>query len=94
MPKVRITKVPPGFANEKIRAQWVGVEIPLVDGEEAAEAEARMDRTSASAGGYIVRGSDAVQALMDAGRHEAASFWGRPVPAPHLRFARDCCEVI
>jgi len=94
MRKIRITKTPPGFADPKIRAQWVGVEIPLIEGTEAAEAESAMPRSSLSAGGYIVRGEDAVLALADAGKREAAAFWSNPVPAAHLRFARDCCKLI
>jgi len=94
MRKIRIIKTPVGFADETVRAQWVGVEIPLVSDKEAAATEAQMDPKSPSAGGYIVRGEDAVQALIDAGKQEAASFWARPVPPPHLRFGRECCEVV
>ena len=94
MRKIRIITTPPGFADPKIREQWVGIEIPLIEGKEAAEAESAMPRSSLSASGYIVRGEDAVLALVDVGKHEAAAFWSNPVPSPHLRFARDCCELI
>jgi hypothetical protein len=29
MKKIRIIAAPPGFAPEKIRQSWIGVEIPL-----------------------------------------------------------------
>ena len=94
MLKIRITKTPPGFADEAIRAQWVGVEIPLVSEDEAAKVESEMNPKSPSAGGYIVRGVDAIQSLKDAGKEKAAAFWANPTPPFHLRFAKDYCEVI
>lgn len=91
--KIRIIKIPAGFAPEKIRAEWVGVEIPLVPDREASIVEAQMNVKSVSVDGYIVRGEDAVQVLIGAGKKEAAAFWSRPFPPPYLRFARECCEA-
>jgi len=47
-----------------------------------------------NAGGYNVSGVDAVEALLDAGKTEAAQFWSSPVPPPSLRFGTDYCEVV
>ena len=93
MGSIRIIKTPSGFADEHIRAMWVGIVIPLVPEEEAVEAEKDF-RPSESSGGFIVSGEQAVGCLMAAELHEAVSFWSRPVPPTYLRFARDCCELI
>jgi len=37
MSSVRITQIPPGFAPEEIRKQWVGVELSLATEEEIAQ---------------------------------------------------------
>lgn len=47
-----------------------------------------------NAGGYIVTGTDAVKALLDADKTEAALYWGSPVPPKILRFGADYCEVV
>lgn len=94
MSRIRIVTTPPGFAKEAIRQLWVGAEIPIVSGDEALVAEKTFDSSGANAGGFIVRGPEAVQALLDLGRSEAAAHWSSPVPPRYLRFAKECCEEI
>lgn len=94
MPKIRVITTPPGFARKAIREAWVGTEIPIVSGEEAAVAERTFDSSGANVGGYIVRGIDAVQALLDLNLQEAATHWSSPQPPRYLRFAKECCEEI
>ena len=65
----------------------------------SATAETPFDRdedwdSDVHKGGYLVSGSDAVAALLEAGRIEAATFWGKPVPPTLLRFDVACCEVL
>lgn len=90
---IRIVGIPPGFADEAIRKQWIGIVIPLAPDDEAFKAE-QLFKPSESSGGYIVRGAEAVEALEEAGREEAASFWSRPSYPAYLRFARDQCELV
>jgi hypothetical protein len=62
MGTIRIIKTPGGAASEHIKVQWVGVEMPFVSADEAAAVETSTNPKSPAAGGYIVRGEDAVQA--------------------------------
>jgi hypothetical protein len=94
MNKIRIISTPPGFPEERIRKAWIGIEIPIApESEVVAEAE-RTGRSRASVIGYVVRGEDAVNALLLAGRDEEARFWMSPMPPNYLAFSKDCCEVI
>ncbi|MCB9816434.1 hypothetical protein H6786_03490 [Candidatus Nomurabacteria bacterium] len=93
--KIRITKVPPGFAPESIREQWVGIEIPTISDEEATAHQDDEEWTSQDHNGaHLVTGHDACQALLEAGKLEAASFWRNPWPPQYLRFDQSCYEVI
>lgn len=88
--RIRINKTPLGFVDESLREKWVGVEM-------TAEPDSGEDggwSSDENAGGYVVRGVDAVEALRDAGEEGAAMFWGSPVPPLKFRFSADCCEVI
>jgi hypothetical protein len=88
--RIRITKTPPGFADEHIRDAWVGVEMPA----EPDKGDLQGWSGNENVGGYNVSGVDAVEALLDAGKTEAAQFWSNPVPPPSLRFGTDYCEVV
>jgi len=70
---IRITTTPSGFAPENTRNAWVGVEMPAVT-EDSADANKDLD-SDTNKGGFLFYGSDAVAALLDAGRIEAAAFW-------------------
>ncbi|MDR3548524.1 MAG: hypothetical protein P4M11_09720 [Candidatus Pacebacteria bacterium] len=94
MNAIRIISVPPGFASERIRREWVGITIRQPSKEEQEGVGRTIRPDSSSRGGYVVRGYDAVQALRDAGKDEAADFWSAPINPPHLVFARECCELI
>jgi len=95
--KVRIVLMPPGFAPEEIRQQWVGVEIPLIDQDEA---DALQDNPNWDAseqyGGSIVSTSDAIAALREAGREEAAQYWEEVQKniGIKLRFGAEYCEIL
>ncbi|MEO6536775.1 MAG: hypothetical protein ABIT47_03695 [Candidatus Paceibacterota bacterium] len=89
---VRIIDIPPGCATEDMRRAWVGLTLKLATDEEVAE-QARLRRTDIPED-YVVRGRDAVDALFDAGKLEAAAYWCRPVCPSYLEFAREVCEEI
>lgn len=88
--RIRIIKTPPGFASERIRNAWVGLEMPA----EPDKGELKGWSGNENAGGYVVSGVDAVNALLAANKTEAARFWSSPVPSNGLRFGADYCEVI
>ncbi len=92
MAKIKITHVPPGFAPEKIRKQWLNIEIPLAenpipDGKEVVRIG------NDNVGGYQVKGVDAVKALKEAGKDEAANFW-KDFSSGNFTFKKDVCELI
>lgn len=95
MKKIRIIKTPPGFAPLEIRAQWVGVEIPL-----ATEEDIKQDSPSgarigtANLDGYRVLRDKAITALHEAGRHEAVYFWDAFPLGRYLVFKKEVCEVV
>ncbi len=95
--KVRIIATPAGFAPQHIREQWVGVEIPLIDQEEADVLHDSLNWNSDEQyGGPIVRTSDAITALRDAGKEEAAQFWEmvQSQLGTELRFGTEYCELV
>ncbi len=94
--KIRITGTPPGFAPEEIRAQWVGVEIPI-DGAAVNESLSMPGKWSGSenSDGYTVATEDAIAALKQAGKDEAAAFWQEVRNLGSvLRFKKDVCELL
>ncbi len=94
MNAIRIISIPPGFASERVRQEWVGITIRQPSKEEQEAVSRTIGPDSPSHGGYVVRGCDAVQALRDADKDEVADYWSAPIIPPHLVFARECCELI
>ena len=95
MKRIRITSIPPGFAPESIRVQWVGVTIPLVTEEEKAQdPPSGISIGAANRGGYMVLTSKAVEALEAADKTEAKEYWGGLVLGSYLVFKKECCEVV
>lgn len=92
MTKIKIIEVPPGFAPEEIRKQWVGVEIPLAENP-IPEGRESFQIGNQNQGGYQVRGVDAVKALLDSEKKEAANFW-RPYSIGNFKFKKEVCELI
>ncbi len=92
MKKIKIIAVPPGFAPEGIRGQWLDIEIPLAENPIPKERVA-MKIGDGNEGGYQVKGKDAVQALIDAKRTEAAEFW-KPYSSGNFTFKKEVCELI
>jgi hypothetical protein len=86
--------MPPGvIAPEKIRKQWVGVELPVVEAGEEADS-GWVD--NGNEGGYVVNTTDAIKALRKAGKNEAADFWQeiKDMTGHQLRFSAQFCAVI
>ena len=91
---IRIVKMPPGFAPEEIRAQWVGVEIPYIPGEcDSLKGGAWTGEENGN--GYIVTTDDAIKSLVDSGKVEAAEYWNEILSfgGGVLRFGKEYCEV-
>lgn len=92
--KIRIIQTPPGaIAPEKIRKQWVGVVLPVAQGGE--HSDPHWVGTD-NADGYIVNTTDAIEALRQAGKTEAADFWEEIAhqTGEQLRFGSAFCAVI
>jgi len=94
MAKIRISKIPPGFAPEEIRRSWVGCEIPLV-----TERDLNEDPPSGSGigkdnqGGYRVLRDKAISALVSKGEKEAAAYWRNLPLGRYLVFNKEVCEL-
>lgn len=99
MPNVRFTGVPPGQAPDWVRKEWVGVEVPIIEGppEPGLLMGVRGGRPDPrSLGGYHVSAVDAFAALR-VKSPEAAEWWDENFPAApgrELVFARDVCELV
>lgn len=92
MSYIYIFAIPPGFASEHIRQEWVGIQIPLAPPEEV-KANPPVAGTGENGDGYLVRRCDAIQALLIAGRREAANFW-QSLPLGHyLVFSKRVCRM-
>jgi len=95
MPSIRIVKVPPGFAPPSIREQWIGVEIPLPTEDEIREnPSSRFGLGSANEDGYRVFRFKAVEALRQAGKQRAATYWSETLFGIYLVFKKDVCELV
>ncbi|MFA5052949.1 MAG: hypothetical protein WC565_02750 [Parcubacteria group bacterium] len=93
--KIVIVKMPPGFAEERIRKQWCGLQIPLATPEELKEdPPSNISIGAENRGGYFVLRSQAIKALRHAGKNEAADFWESLPIGRYLRFNKDCCELV
>ncbi len=94
MPSIRIVKVPPGFAPELFRRDWVGVEIPLATAEELErDPPSRVGIGSENEEGYCVLRVRAIEALIRMKRLPAAGYW-KYVPDTYLVFHKDVCKLI
>ena len=92
--KIRIIQTPPGIiAPEKIRKQWVGVELPVAAPKDSDEEHWVGTENT---GGYLVNTKDAIKALRQAGKTEAADFWEemKHQTGEQLRFGSEFCAVI
>jgi hypothetical protein len=84
MSGIRIISIPEGFAPYDIRAQWVGVEMPLADHPDGDQPDK-----------YCVSRQAAVTALKIARKYDAARFWDGFHPlGQYLLFNQSECEYI
>ncbi len=98
--RIRIVKVPAGQAPLWVREAWVGVEIPLVETEQAVSGQ-QVGALGGAASpenlqGYEVHGSAALTALCKAGKSEAADWWRMhsALGGGHLVFGKQFCELV
>lgn len=78
MAKVKIITVPPGGAPFAVRREWIGLELPLI--EDDLEPGVFRSVTGGkpdprSFGGFPVKTEDAIKALRDNNREDAADWW-------------------
>lgn len=97
--KIRITRTPSGQAPLEIREQWVGVELPSIGRSQSQSCGVLGGEGHAeNQGGYEVPLVDALQALHDAGRAEAVTWWSAWAQFMTFRailvFGADFCEEI
>lgn len=93
MKKIKIIGTPSGAAPLEIREQWVEVELPLSPQDNPRFSEF-LPEGSDHRGGYVVEVDDAVRALRDAGKPEAALFWLDRVDTGPLIFGMKFCERV
>lgn len=96
---ILITQTPPGQAPEDVRKAWVGLKIPLSpDQSEGFSAGVLGGKAEpANLNGYSVGAKEAVQALLDAKKCEAADWWqthGYGFGNERLMFGKAFCQVI
>lgn len=101
MNTIRIIETPRGFVRENIRAQWVGLEIPL-----ATEAEIKEDPIGKMGFGseddgffVLVSREKAIAALRAAGKSDIADFWTKLFEETYplgkvLVFERSVCVLV
>jgi hypothetical protein len=100
--RIRIVAMPPGDAPEHIRRAWVGLELPLANGQSGPSRQPAQGILSGQdegpCSGYAVDGREGV-ALLAAKAPEAAAWWRQQ--APHvtthgyqLVFPADVCEQV
>lgn len=92
--RIRIIETPPGFAPLNILEEWIGVEIPLVTQQQLDEDPPIRRIGNQNVGGYMVLRSDAVTALSEAGKDEAARYWESLPVGKYLEFNRRVCQLV
>jgi len=89
--RIKITAAPPSnVAPEDVRKAWIGLEMPATV---ASVDDVGWD-SGPNAGGYIVQGVDALNALLDGDRVPAAHYWSNPMLPKAFRFGKEFCEVV
>jgi hypothetical protein len=95
--KIRIIGVPPGQAPVEIRQAWVGLELPVIEGEVTQNIPIGVFGGPAeNSGGYRVDGQKAIE-LLGQKSPTAAEWWKQNAPWALLRpllFAKEVCEEI
>lgn len=96
MCSIRIIAVPPGFAPLAIREQWVGVSISLATDDDLRQHPLTGQSIgNQNRGGHLVLRSKAIEALLVAGKREAAAYWqALPRDALYLRFRQEVCALV
>ncbi len=99
MAKIRIIQTPPGDAPLWVRKAWLGLKLPLI-----GQANTNIPQFSArggpatpeNIGGYEVHGGEALLALHQAGRTDAAEWWTKNSSphGGHLIFSKQACVLI
>ena len=97
---IRITALPPGEAPQFVRQAWVGLELPLIQGQVETDnlpAQQVLSRQRVHPpGSYAVEGKAAIK-ILDSASPEAARWWRENAPdilAPgyQLVFPAEVCE--
>jgi hypothetical protein len=100
--RIRIVAAPPGEAPDHIRRAWIGLELPVANGQIGPCPQPAQGVLSgqdeAPCSGYAVDGRQAV-ALLAAQAPEAAAWWREEAPnvtmhGYQLVFPADVCEQI
>ena len=92
MAKIKIITTPTGVAPQRIREQWIGIEIPLSENP-IPKRNGVFNTGNSNGDGYRVNGTDAVKALIAVDKHEAADYW-IPYQSGKFFFKKDVCELI
>jgi hypothetical protein len=100
--RIRIVAVPPGEAPERVRRAWVGLELPLANGETGLRDQSAFGALSNDPvglrKGYAVDGGKAVE-LLAAKDPDAAEWWRGNAPHVLARgyqfvFPAEVCERV
>lgn len=96
MAQIKIIAVPPGYAPEQIRKQWVGVILPVAEHRELAHiSPLALETSGPNANGHAVLCRSAVDALRRAGKSQAADYWNKVFPSNAvLQFGKAYCEEV
>ena len=94
--RIKIVDIPPWMGvNEHLRRDWVGVEIPIPTDEYFLKNKFRgVDPNNPHKYGYIVRASDAFEALQSYNSGSAQFWQRRSNPNDCLRFERRVCRIV
>lgn len=95
MSSIRIIELPPGFAPKEIRAQWVGVVLPIAsDDEISKDLPTAFGIGSGNSDGYFVFRDEAIKALRTAGKEKAVRYWSAFPLGKFLKFKKDVCAIV
>jgi hypothetical protein len=93
---IRIISIPPGEAPERVRKEWVGLELPLSENVPPGVEVGALGGPPENSGGYPVDTAIAMKALRVRSR-AAAEWWEDNVTltsVSHLVFDKAVCQLI
>jgi hypothetical protein len=90
--KIKIIGIPPGFASEEIRMEWIDLEFESLGRETLGEDNGNYRAGTENLGGYRVKLSHALEVLKQNKKEKAYEYWSKFTDVIFLIFKKEICK--